>query len=517
MVLIKNHYICNVRLGQRQRPQQKQRQQKRLFIAIFVICCVVWIHNNNNQDVNTTVNVMVLDSWISLYQWHIVKAYTISTLTFFKRSHEQQHEQQILRFYPYCQGNSHDRRKGNTRTIHNHNNDDDNLNDDDQLQNLDYRNDAVTSNDNSNDVNINTSDMGIRLNKIFTKIYSRRASDKLIIDGRVKVNGHIVYDMGRRVIPYHDRVELDDQLYMDWEQHCNIEIPPSKQDPSGLLSIRNESQSIAFSSNLPSSTWREDLCNNNATISNQHIYIKYWKPVGVISTTDRNIPNNLIDSIYDVTIRRRYDPYHQDVVRNGRRIFNVGRLDKDSSGLILLTSDGRIPNVVLSKRYVHSKVYCVLIDRPITMEHLQQLRGGIVITTDTIRQGKHRSYTSKTLPCTIEPLYNGELIPDTTDLSTDSTPNTATPYVPTTELRITLIEGRNRQIRVMLQTVGQYHVLRLHRINFLSHIDLTNLNQPGDWTFLNRTELNSLQDAMIQSTGAITSATATTTAIGTTN
>jgi 23S rRNA pseudouridine2604 synthase len=303
---------------------------------------------------------------------------------------------------------------------------------------------------------------GIRLNKVFTHQFSRRAADQLIQTGRVKVNGTVVADMGRRVVPYQDVVHLDGQVYTDWEVHCDV-APPRPSDATTELSLHS----------------------NSLSLHNPHVYIKYWKPVGVVSTTDRMVPNNLIDAMYDVTIHRHYDPRHQKTLLE-RRIFNVGRLDKDSSGLLLLTSDGRIPNVVLSKHYNHSKIYYVRIDRPITHAHLQQLRDGIVITTDTVRQGKHRPFTARTLPCTIEPLYQK--------------PPTSPTFQPTAELHITLTEGRNRQIRVMLQTVGNYEVLELHRLQFMGQqIDLSNLQRPGDWTFLNESELSALQDALHQS------------------
>lgn len=308
---------------------------------------------------------------------------------------------------------------------------------------------------------------GIRLNKVFTQQFSRRAADQLIQNGRVKVNGVVVADMGRRVIPFRDVVHLDDQVYTDWEVHCDVASP--------LLPHTEATSEIPMDSNAAS------------LHQSPHVYIKYWKPVGVVSTTDRTVPNNLIDAMYDVTMERRYDSRHRKTLLQ-RRIFNVGRLDKDSSGLLLLTSDGRIPNVVLSKHYNHSKVYYVRIDRPISQAHLQQLQDGIVITTDTVRQGKHRAFTARTLPCTIEPLYPKPLLSSTRT------------FQPTTEMQITLTEGRNRQIRVMLQTVGQYEVLELHRLQFMGQqIDLSNLQQPGDWTFLNATEVAALQDALRQS------------------
>jgi 23S rRNA pseudouridine2604 synthase len=329
-----------------------------------------------------------------------------------------------------------------------------------------------------NDPSPESSTQGIRLNKVFTHQYSRRAADQLIQAGRVKVNGAVVADMGRRVMPYQDVVHLDDHLYTDWEMHCDVVLPPLRSEATAEM--------------IP-------LDSNNVSAYNPHVYIKYWKPVGVISTTDRTVPDNLIDAMYDVTVQRRYDQRHRKILLE-RRIFNVGRLDKDSSGLLLLTSDGRIPNVVLSKHYNHSKVYYVRIDRPISQAHLQHLRDGIVITTDTVRQGKHRAWTARTLPCTIEPLYSPPLPPNSTT-ATPAATSSSSSFRPTTELQITLTEGRNRQIRVMLQTVGRYAVLELHRLQFMGQqqIDLSNLQQPGDWTLLSVAEVSALQEALHQS------------------
>jgi pseudouridine synthase len=372
-----------------------------------------------------------------------------------------------------------------------------------------------------------TPPVGVRLNKVFTKRFSRRASDALIADGRIRVNNEIVTDLGRRVVPYNDIVTLDDVLYTQWEQDIaatpTIRIHPnyntiSKKSLEQLTGVPQVSSSSSSSSS--STLLQEKLDNSEERYRAEHIYIKYWKPVGVISTTDRNIPNNLLDSIYSTvsnpttTARSEYQTQtitsrdetnrHETLqaqeiqkLQMGRRIFNVGRLDKDSSGLLLLTSDGRVPNSVLSKQFVHSKVYHVTVDRPIAYEHLQQLRQGIRITTDTIRQKKHVSFTAKTLPCTIVPLYQEKSLSDTQMFHNEDDDEQ---YVPTNTIQITLIEGRNRQIRVMLQTVGGYTVLKLHRVQFLSNIDLTNLHGPGDWTYLNSTEVTSVFDAITATT-----------------
>mmetsp|Transcript_606 Transcript_606/g.860 ORF Transcript_606/g.860 Transcript_606/m.860 type:complete len:114 (-) Transcript_606:234-575(-) len=95
------------------------------------------------------------------------------------------------------------------------------------------------------------------------------------------------------------------------------------------------------------------------------------------------------------------------------------------------------------------------------MEHLSN---GVVITTQVNREGKRsRSVTAPTKPCIVEPIAGGFGI------------------------RMTLIEGRNRQIRKMLDTLG-YGVVELHRVDFMG-ISLDRLNRPGDWDYLNKSEM----------------------------
>ena len=370
-----------------------------------------------------------------------------------------------------------------------------------------------------------TTGRGIRLNKIFTKIYSRRSTETLIRDGRIRVNQDIVTDLGRRVIPYQDIVWLDDEIYSNWETHIVYDYKNTgsnihHDDKNAAASTKQQQppHMSSSSSNVQTNEHNDRNILVPTTIGSSedhrlpHVYIKYWKPVGVISTTDRNVRDNLLDAIYRGCGMTSYPqhstrPYntHGHDLQNGRRIFNVGRLDKDTSGLLLLTSDGRVPNIVLSKQFVHTKVYQVILDKPITYEHIQQLRRGIVITTDTIRQRKHVSYTARTLPCTVEPMYHNtprSHIPLTTLISETESSSSST-YIPTKEIQITLIEGRNRQIRVMLQSVGSYQVVQLHRIEFMSTIDLTNLHGPGDWTYLNTTEVASLEQAIASSSSSL--------------
>merc|ERR1711862_416742 len=97
----------------------------------------------------------------------------------------------------------------------------------------------------------------------------------------------------------------------------------------------------------------------------EHEYIKYWKPKGVICSTDTSIKNNIVDRIQ---MKDGYIPK--------RRIFPVGRLDRDASGLILLTSDERLAKAVLKKSIMNNqpKTYKVYLDRPISNHDIQILK-----------------------------------------------------------------------------------------------------------------------------------------------
>ena len=162
------------------------------------------------------------------------------------------------------------------------------------------------------------------------------------------------------------------------------------------------------------------------------VYIALNKPRGIVCTTDtRREKNNIVDFI-----------------NYPERIFPIGRLDKDSEGLILLTNDGDIVNMVLRARYNHEKEYIVKVDMPITESFIKQMSAGVPIL-DTV-----------TNPCEVEQLSRFEF-------------------------RIILTQGLNRQIRRMTEYCG-YTVKRLKRIRIM-HI---NLDTPlGQWRHLTEEEV----------------------------
>ncbi|MDQ0780806.1 23S rRNA pseudouridine(2604) synthase RluF [Chryseobacterium sp. W4I1] len=176
------------------------------------------------------------------------------------------------------------------------------------------------------------------------------------------------------------------------------------------------------------------------------VYIAFNKPLGIVCTTDtKREKNNIIDYI-----------------SHPKRIFPIGRLDKPSEGLILLTSDGDIVNKILRARNNHEKEYIVRVDRPLSPKFLEKMRNGVPIL-DTV-----------TKKCEVE------RIDDMT-------------------FRIILTQGLNRQIRRMCEYLG-YEVKKLKRIRIMN----IKLDIPvGKWRDLTEEELSSLNHLLSDSTKTI--------------
>jgi 23S rRNA pseudouridine2604 synthase len=165
------------------------------------------------------------------------------------------------------------------------------------------------------------------------------------------------------------------------------------------------------------------------------VYLALNKPVGVECTTDRDVPGNIVD-----------------FVAHRERVFPVGRLDKDSEGLILLTNDGDIVNRVLRAEHEHEKEYIVAVDRPLTPEFLAGMASGVPIL-DTV-----------TNPCKVT-------------------------QVGRNTFRIVLTQGLNRQIRRMCEHFD-YTVRRLQRVRIM-HVQLGDL-PVGKWRNLTAAEVRPL-------------------------
>ena len=223
---------------------------------------------------------------------------------------------------------------------------------------------------------------GIRINKYLSEVgfCSRREADKLLEQGKITLNGKVP-ELGTKVGP-RDVVKVNGKS-----------VGKPKQN---------------------------------------HVYIAFNKPVGIVSTTDtKGERNNIIDFI-----------------GHKQRIFPVGRLDKDSEGLILLTSDGDIVNKILRSKNNHQKEYEVRVDRSIAHSFIEQMSMGVPIL-DTM-----------TDPCFVEQTGRSSF-------------------------RIILTQGLNRQIRRMTEYLG-YEVRSLKRIRIM-HIKLD--IPVGKWRDLTAAEL----------------------------
>lgn len=226
-----------------------------------------------------------------------------------------------------------------------------------------------------------------RLNKYISDsgFCSRREADRLIEDGKVKINGELAV-LGTKVFSG-DIVTVN-----------NMIIEPKTEK----------------------------------------VYIMLHKPTGITCTTDLKDPTNIVDYI-----------------KHKEKIFPIGRLDKDSSGLILLTNDGDIVNKILREEYGHEKEYVVTLNKEISEEFINKMQEGVIILNQVT--GKHE----RTLPTKI--------------VQTDR-------YT----FKLILKQGLNRQIRRMADELG-YQVKSLKRIRVMN-LRLKDL-EVGMWRYLTNEEL----------------------------
>lgn len=235
----------------------------------------------------------------------------------------------------------------------------------------------------------------IRLNKYLSDsgVCSRREADRFIEEGKVKVDGQVAI-MGTRI---------------------------------------KKGQVVTL---------------NGKTIEKDEklVLIAYNKPCGIVCTTDRREPDNIVDYI-----------------NYGKRIYPIGRLDKDSEGLILLTNTGEIVNKILRAGNNHEKEYIVTVNKPITTEFLKGMASGVPIL-DTI-----------TKPCQIKALDK---------------------FV----FQIILTQGLNRQIRRMCEYFG-YKVLELKRVRIMN-INLGRL-KVGDYRNVTESEIKELNRLIKESSNDI--------------
>ena len=209
-----------------------------------------------------------------------------------------------------------------------------------------------------------------------------------------------------------------------------------KHIEQGLVSVNDKIAKLGDRA-MPTDTIK---VNNQPIIKNEElVYIALNKPVGITCTTDKRIEGNVVDFI-----------------KHKERIFHIGRLDKPSEGLLLMTNDGDIVNKILRAGNEHEKEYIVKVDRRITDEFLKRMSTGVPIL-DTV-----------TKKCLVEKVGR---------------------YV----FKITLIQGLNRQIRRMCEHLG-YEVVSLKRLRIMN-IHLDNL-EIGEWRNLTEKELTDLKNSL---------------------
>lgn len=209
------------------------------------------------------------------------------------------------------------------------------------------------------------SESGVRLNKYMSEAgyCSRREADRLIADGKVRIDGRTA-QIGEHVFP---------------GQQVTV---------NGEVLIKEEEQ----------------------------ILLAVNKPKGVVCTTDTRWGDQTVD----------------ELIHYPRRVFSIGRLDKDSEGLLLMTNQGDILNKILKAGNAHEKEYLVIVDREITEEFLEKLSAGVYLEElDTV-----------TKPCRV--YREGKK-----------------------RFRIILTQGLNRQIRRMCAAF-QYRVVRLVRVRIMN-------------------------------------------------
>jgi pseudouridine synthase len=201
----------------------------------------------------------------------------------------------------------------------------------------------------------------------------------------------------------------------------------------GLVTINGETASIGQSIQVGKD--RVELKNDIVEDQKKLVYYKFNKPKGIETTCAQKWGKSIVD-IIDIPTR----------------VFPIGRLDKDSEGLILLTNDGRLANYLMHPRYEHQKEYIVDTLWPISDQQLEKMSEGVEILWGYTKKAAIERYASW-------------------------------------KFSIILTEGKNRQIRRMTESVGT-RVKKLKRVR-IENIELWNL-EVGEYKHLSRGELSRL-------------------------
>lgn len=231
-----------------------------------------------------------------------------------------------------------------------------------------------------------------RLQKYIARcgVTSRRKAEELILQGHVKVNGLIVNELGSKIDPEHDVVEVN---------------------------------------------------NKKISEKNEHIYIKLYKPEGYVTTVKDQFNRKTV----------------LDLINIKERIYPIGRLDYNTSGLLLLTDDGELANKLMHPKYLIYKTYEAVVKGIISDDSINKLKTGVFI----------EGY--KTAPAKVKLLNIKEK---------------------QSIVQISIHEGKNRQVRKMFDSVG-HPVIKLKRISF-GDINLKDLTT-GQWKYLSNDEIKFLK------------------------
>jgi len=196
-----------------------------------------------------------------------------------------------------------------------------------------------------------------------------------------------------------------------------------------------------------------DTENDVVTINNEriiksenNIYIKLYKPEGYVTTVKDQFGRKCVIDLIDVK----------------ERIYPIGRLDYDTSGLLLLTNDGDLANKLMHPKYHIYKTYIADVEGIINQNSIDKLASGVIIDE------------YKTAPAKVK------------IINTSKT---------SSKVQISIHEGKNRQVRKMFDAVG-HTVLKLKRISF-GKIELSSLNS-GQWSYLTNAEINFLKNQEVQ-------------------
>jgi len=268
---------------------------------------------------------------------------------------------------------------------------------------------------------------GVRLHKAMADagVASRRDSEALIAEGRVKVNGRVIKKMPAWVDPQEDRITVDGE---------HLKRPQKKRTPPG---------------------------GGDGGGGGAKTYIMVNKPKRVICTNDDPEGRKRVIDLIDIPL--------------AARLFPVGRLDYDSTGLILLTNDGELTNRLTHPSYEVTKRYHVNVDGRLTEADVQKLRKGLYLAHKG-KPGGAGAHLRRAAAAVVKVLGHE------TDRSRGDR----------TALSITLKEGQNREVRRILARLG-HKVRKLQRVA-IGPVKLKGLAL-GEWRMLTSTEVHMLYKA----------------------